>query len=135
MDWFGFGNVLPQNQTDLNEISKGDGFAVRLAKVKTSKTTFLKNLSQTKKPMLLAMALTTLNVIYIKRPAYASLTFTAFNPFFPSCKSKVTSSFSLISSTKPETCTKYSLFVPSSLIKPNPLVELKNFTIPLFIVL
>ena len=55
---------------------------------------------------------------------YASLTFTAFNPFFPSCKSKVTSSFSLILSFNPDECTKYSFGEFASLMNPNPLDSL-----------
>ena len=40
--------------------------------------------------------------------SYESLTFTAFNPFFPSSKSKVTSLLSLMLSLTPVECTKYS---------------------------
>lgn len=64
---------------------------------------------------------------------YISRTFTAFSPFRPSSRSNVTSSFSLTPSLRPVTCTKYSLEDLASLIKPNPLDSLKNFTIPLFI--
>ena len=63
----------------------------------------------------------------------ANFTFTAFNPFLPSAMSNVTSSFSLIRSTNPDVCTKYSVEELVSLIKPKPLASLKNFTVPLFI--
>lgn len=66
---------------------------------------------------------------------YALLTLTALSPFLPSISSNVTSSFSLTFSVSPLTCTKYSLPVDSSLMKPNPLDSLKNLTIPLFIVI
>ena len=55
-----------------------------------------------------------------------TFTFTAFNPFFPSVKSNSTASPSLISSIKPEICTKCSLSFPSSVIKPNPFESLKK---------
>ena len=74
-------------------------------------------------------------ILNVKYYGYASLTFTAFNPFFPSSKSKVTSSFSLILSFKPFECTKYSFDESASLINPNPFELLKNFTVPLFIVM
>src|SRR6056297_1983100 len=77
----------------------------------------------------------TLNFKWYDILNYVSLTFTAFNPFFPSSRSKVTSSFSLILSFKPLECTKYSLVDSESLIKPNPLDSLKNFTVPFFIFL
>ena len=63
---------------------------------------------------------------------YASLTFTAFNPFLPSSKSNVTSSFSLTLSLSPFACTKYSFGEFESLIKPNPFDSLKNLTVPVF---
>ena len=50
---------------------------------------------------------------------YTSLTFTAFNPFLPSCKSKVTSSFSLMFSLTPVECTKYSFNEAVSVMNPN----------------
>jgi len=63
---------------------------------------------------------------------YASLTLTAFNPFLPSSKSNVTSSFSRILSLSPLACTKYSFGEFESLINPNPLDSLKNLTVPVF---
>ncbi len=55
-------------------------------------------------------------------------------PFLPRAVSKVTVSPSRISSTKPLTWTKISSFEEESTMKPKPLVELKNFTVPVFIV-
>ena len=66
---------------------------------------------------------------------YTSFTSTAFNPFCPSFNSKVTSSFSLMLSINPVEWTKYSFDESSSLINPKPFESLKNFTVPLFIII
>ena len=55
-------------------------------------------------------------------------------PFLPRAVSKVTVSPSRISSTRPLTWTKISSLVEESMIKPKPLVLLKNFTVPVCIV-
>src|SRR5690606_40415260 len=62
-------------------------------------------------------------------------TLIALIPLGPLSVSNVTLSFSLISCTKPVECTNTS-FPPSfGVIKPNPLVTLKNFTFPSCMVL
>ena len=65
---------------------------------------------------------------------YINVTFTAFKPFLPFWTSKDTRSFSRILLTKPDTCTKMSGPPFDGVIKPNPLVSLKNFTVPSCIV-
>ncbi|CAH0997941.1 hypothetical protein EMA8858_04076 [Emticicia aquatica] len=61
---------------------------------------------------------------------YANFTFTALRPFLPFSRLKTTLSPSLTSSTRPEICTNTSSLLASTVIKPNPLELLKNFTIP-----
>jgi hypothetical protein len=57
--------------------------------------------------------------------------FSAFKPLFPSTISKETLSFSAIRRPfNAETCTKISFPVESSVMKPKPLLSLKNFTVP-----
>ena len=56
-------------------------------------------------------------------------------PFLPSFNSNSTASPSLISSINPVTCTKCSVSESSSVMNPNPLDVLKNFTVPFFTIL
>lgn len=67
--------------------------------------------------------------------AQAIWTFTAFMPFLPCLVSNVTVSPSRILSTKPLTWTKISCPEAESVMKPKPLVSLKNLTVPFCIVL
>jgi len=67
---------------------------------------------------------------------YTFLTLMAFNPLRPSATSKETLSPELMFwSINPVMCKKISAPVPSSVMKPYPLVALKNFTVPVFIVI
>ena len=58
------------------------------------------------------------------------MTSTAFMPFLPRAVEKVTTSPSRMLSINPVACTKISSLVVLSMMKPNPLDSLKNFTVP-----